>query len=78
MVTAPLLTVGVDVDLPTNDGDDLPDSEFYVSSDGSVYLRTKTALEKVAPQWAVFDNPELTVYRATVASITVVMDSWRP
>ena len=68
MVTAPLLTVGVDVNLPTNDGDDLPDGKiFYVSikSDGSVYLQNqKVPLEKVAPRMqAVFKaNPELTVY----------------
>ena len=68
MVTAPLLTVGVDVNLPTNDGDDLPDGKiFYVSikSDGSVYLQNqKVPLEKVAPRMqAVFEaNPELTVY----------------
>ena len=68
MVTAPLLTVGVDVNLPTNDGDDLPDGKiFYVSikSDGSVYLQNqKVPLGKVAPRMqAVFKaNPELTVY----------------
>ncbi|MED6308543.1 MAG: biopolymer transporter ExbD, partial [Pseudomonadota bacterium] len=68
MVTAPLLTVGVDVNLPTNDGDDLPDGKiFYVSikSNGSVYLQNqKVPLGKVAPRMqAVFKaNPELTVY----------------
>tara|TARA_B100000676_G_C18075295_1_gene847188 strand:+ start:1847 stop:2326 length:480 start_codon:yes stop_codon:yes gene_type:complete len=68
MVTAPLLTVGVDVNLPMNEGDDLPDGKiFYVSikEDGSVYLQNqKIPLEKVAPRMkAVFKaNPELTVY----------------
>ena len=68
MVTAPLLTVGVDVNLPKNDGDDLPDGKiFYVSikDDGSVYLQNqKVPLGKVAPRMqAVFKaNPELTVY----------------
>ena len=31
MVTAPLLTVGVDVNLPKNDGDDLPDGKIFTS-----------------------------------------------
>ena len=68
MVTAPLLTVGVDVNLPKNDGDDQPDGKiFYVSikDDGSVYLQNqKVPLGKVAPRMqAVFKaNPELTVY----------------
>lgn len=55
MITAPLLTVGVPVDLPETEARNLPAGEepltITVTSDGAIFLQeTEVALDELAPR----------------------------
>ena len=56
MVTAPLLTVGVQVDLPESAADSLPDDQepltVSINSKGEVFIRsTRLALSQLFPKF---------------------------
>lgn len=77
MVTAPMLTVGVPVDLPQASAPAIPDEktpvEVTVQKDGSIYVQeNKVDLDKLMPLlMAVTDsNPDARIYVRGDASIS--------
>ena len=61
MVTAPLLTVGVQVDLPESAADSLPDDQepltLSINSKGEVFIQeTKVEFEKIIPKILAVSN----------------------
>lgn len=69
MITAPMLTVGVPVDLPHTNAPSIPDDkapvEITVQKDGTIYVQeNKVALDNLMPLlMAVTDsNPETRIY----------------
>ena len=64
MVTAPLLTVGVQVDLPESAADSLPDDQepltLTINSKGEVFIQEHlVALDIKIPKILAFSNPEI-------------------
>ena len=64
MVTAPLLTVGVQVDLPESAADSLPDDQepltVSINSKGEIFIQeSKVSSEKVIPKF--FSVPRFTL-----------------
>ena len=61
MVTAPLLTVGVQVDLPESAADSLPDDQepltITINSKGEIFIQeTKVEFEKIIPKILAVSN----------------------
>ena len=64
MVTAPLLTVGVQVDLPESAADSLPDDQepltLTINSKGEVFIQEhQVAFDKIIPKILAISNIEL-------------------
>jgi len=64
MVTAPLLTVGVQVDLPESAADSLPDDQepltLSINSKGEVFIQEhQVEFEKIVPKIFIFSYCEL-------------------
>ncbi len=69
MVTAPLLTVGVQVDLPQSKADTLPGQDeplaVTVNAEGQIYLQdTEVTLENLGPRLVAItnNNPEARIF----------------
>ncbi|MGF1562947.1 MAG: biopolymer transporter ExbD [Geminicoccaceae bacterium] len=69
MITAPLLTVGVPIDLPRTGGSTLPGQDepltVSVAADGTIYVEdTATELGQIAPRLRAItnNNPDLRIF----------------
>ena len=73
MVTAPLLTVGVQVDLPESSADSLPDDQepltVSINSKGEVFIQEhKVIFEKIVPKILAISNNRTDTRKADVDS----------
>ena len=67
MVTAPLLTVGVQVDLPESAADSLPDDQepltLSINSKGEVFIQEhKVTFDKIIPKILAISNNSCLLY----------------
>jgi len=84
MVTAPLLTVGVQVDLPESAADSLPDDQepltLTINSKGEVFIQEhQVEFEKIVPKiLAISNNRKNSYFEKTSCKFFRILSSiWR-